>query len=99
MIGQETESSAATGLGVQQQESSTNQSETTTVVSAPESIEILQIYVPSGQPNAVKLIWGHNTDKKLNFTYGIHYGIDESDLECKSFFYHFQFILIIIFNI
>ncbi|CAH0550273.1 unnamed protein product [Brassicogethes aeneus] len=54
--------------------------ETTTIINAPNSIEILQIYVPAGQSNAVKLIWGHNTDQQFNFTYGIHYGIEEEEL-------------------
>ncbi|KAJ8955913.1 hypothetical protein NQ318_005461, partial [Aromia moschata] len=47
----------------------------------PFSIEILRIIVPPGIGNAVKLVWGRRLDDlHLNFTYGLHYGIDGEDL-------------------
>ncbi|XP_066157455.1 uncharacterized protein [Euwallacea fornicatus] len=49
----------------------------------PFSMEILEIFVPSGIGNAVKLVWGEEdrAQRNVNLTYGVHFGVDEAELE------------------
>lgn len=56
----------------------------------PISIDILEIFVPPGIGNAVKLVWGRQLDKlNLNITYNVYYGVDGEKLSRKYF--HFRY--------
>lgn len=53
----------------------------------PISIEILEIFVPPGVGNAVKLVWGRQFDNRnLNTTYNVYYGVDGEQLTSNFFF-------------
>lgn len=54
-------------------------------VGGPVGVEILEIYVPSGIQNAVRLGWREEKRQgdKVNKTYGVFFGTEESELECK----------------
>jgi len=58
---------------------------TTAMAGGPFGVEILEIYVPSGIPNAVRLGWGQEQRQRdnVNLTYGVFFGVEESELECK----------------
>ncbi|XP_030747173.1 uncharacterized protein LOC115875802 isoform X2 [Sitophilus oryzae] len=63
-------------------ESITTMVQTTTRPMGPMGVDILSIYVPPGIGNAVKLVWGDDRGTEgMNLTYGVYYGIDESELE------------------
>lgn len=63
--------------------------ETTPLIIGPFSVEILAIYVTPGIGNAVKLVWGGGKEQdEANLTYGLYFGSEEGELECKCLFFH-----------
>lgn len=58
--------------------------ETTSPSIGPFSVEILNIFVPPGISNAVKVVWGGDgVQNDANLTYGVFFGSEDGDLECK----------------
>ncbi|XP_050297320.1 uncharacterized protein LOC126736811 [Anthonomus grandis grandis] len=55
---------------------------TTQKTNMPSSVEILTSYVLPGIGNSVKLVWGSDQGpNKDNLTYGVHFGLEEGELQ------------------